>query len=442
MMTDLFGAIEANDVARVKSLLKDEGLDLNVIDRDGNRALHVAARNGHSKIVKLLLQDKKVKPNVTDWDGKTALYIAAENGRTKIVDILLKDERLYLNSYSVDGGDTALHVAVKEGHIKIVKLLLDDVRLDPNLCDRFHRRALHLAAENGRTEILALLLRDGRVEIPYHNKGCEPILYHAAEGGHTKMMKLLLRDGRVDPNVFNSDGKTAFYIAAEKGHAEIVKLLLQDDRVRINLRYKNITPLHAAVIYNRLDAVKVLLENPMVDFNSHSKARMSPLITALSQGNCSMITLFLTHPRIKISINVVEKWFNIVKKDGRLDYVNDISQVVFKKGIFDGNICAINIGLGNCSEKERLLTTILIPAQPYHLLEFPLDDRYYSSAIGETAFTFAVKTRNIEMLNSFFSNISTKDAQKYLEIPNEYKQKPLDIARNLGYRDVESTLYR
>ena len=97
----------------------DEEADVNaIINDDGETALHVAARKGHTDKVRELL---KTGADVNAWDKHrvTALHRAAWKGHTDTVRELLK------NGADVNArdkyGQTALHRAAYRGHIDTLR---------------------------------------------------------------------------------------------------------------------------------------------------------------------------------------------------------------------------------------------------------------------------------------------------------------------------------
>nr|BCR37383.1 transient receptor potential cation channel subfamily A member 1 isoform 277V [Buergeria buergeri] len=95
---------------------------LNDADERGMTPLHMAAQNGHDRIVFLLL--KKGALMLSDYRGWTALQYAAHGGYTRTIKTLL-DTSISLIDKLDKEKNTALHLAAKEGHAKAVALLLE-----------------------------------------------------------------------------------------------------------------------------------------------------------------------------------------------------------------------------------------------------------------------------------------------------------------------------
>lgn len=86
-ITALIYAATFGDLEEIKRL-HAAGLDLNETDYDGRTALHLAAAEGHTRVVKYLLR-KNVDPNMRDRWGNTA-HVDAKRGKNKEVIELLQ----------------------------------------------------------------------------------------------------------------------------------------------------------------------------------------------------------------------------------------------------------------------------------------------------------------------------------------------------------------
>ena len=126
-------------------------------DEKNQTALHLAAGDGHDKVVQQLLE-KGVKIDVEDGEGRTALHLAAGDAHDKVVQRLLevgartdaRDRR----------GRTAFHMAAEYGHEGVIQQLLK-YAVETDAEDGEGRTALYSAAELGRDGIIPQLLENG-----------------------------------------------------------------------------------------------------------------------------------------------------------------------------------------------------------------------------------------------------------------------------------------
>jgi len=84
----LLGAVRFGDLAEVKRLVIDCGIEPNVRGVDGATLLHYAAEYGSPKIVEFLLE-RGADPNVQDNNGWTPLHFAVKSCHVDVVRVLL-----------------------------------------------------------------------------------------------------------------------------------------------------------------------------------------------------------------------------------------------------------------------------------------------------------------------------------------------------------------
>ena len=119
-------AVKADFVVIVK-LLVEAGVELDYQDDQGETALHVAARFGHTKCAKILLEeydgqkaDIEIAENSFGW---TPLFTACVDGRIDIVRILIA-AKASLEKLDTSGWTAKEHAALR-GHVNIAELLVD-----------------------------------------------------------------------------------------------------------------------------------------------------------------------------------------------------------------------------------------------------------------------------------------------------------------------------
>jgi ankyrin repeat protein len=207
----------------------------------------------------------------------------------KIKNIILA---LLLSSFLIAcTGDayTQLQLAASRGEIELIKEILDQ-GADVNETNKHHKTALMLAAGNGRLEATKLLLERNASINAQEIDGMTALMMAASDGKY-ETVKLLVDNG-ADINITNNYGATAITNAAFFNHPESVRAILSskqklktdtsenallisaglgldniikmflDYGVDVNARGKNgRTPLMAAVEFNHLNTVKLLLEN-------------------------------------------------------------------------------------------------------------------------------------------------------------------------------------
>uniref|UniRef100_A0A8C4X6L4 Transient receptor potential cation channel, subfamily A, member 1b n=1 Tax=Erpetoichthys calabaricus TaxID=27687 RepID=A0A8C4X6L4_ERPCA len=149
-----FGRI--NTCQRLLERMKDTRL-LNEGDEKGMTPLHLAAQNGHTRVVEILL--RKGALFLCDHKGWTCFHYAAEEGYTQTMKILL-ETNIKLMDKADEDGNTALHLAAREGHAAAVALLLDK-GAEINL-NKSEGSFLHEAIYRGRKEVAFVAIESER----------------------------------------------------------------------------------------------------------------------------------------------------------------------------------------------------------------------------------------------------------------------------------------
>ncbi|MCY3661051.1 MAG: ankyrin repeat domain-containing protein [Caldilineaceae bacterium] len=294
---ELFAAVDANDVEKVRQLLV-AGADPNVRTLNNDQTpLHIAANgrgDGHVEIIRLLLA-AGADPNVrTLNNGRTPLHNAASdaasrfevwssccpslqnaasssgNGHVEIICLLLAAGA---DPYArtLDRAWTPLHIAANGGgdeHVEIIRLLLE-YGVDPNGTLHDAWTPLHVAANgggNGHVEIIRLLLAAGADPYARTLHDAWTPLHVAANGGgngHVEIIRLLLAAG-ADPYARTLHGGwTPLHIAANgggDGHVEIIRLLLEYGIDPNTRTLSDWTPLRFAIQRGQEAAIQLLLD--------------------------------------------------------------------------------------------------------------------------------------------------------------------------------------
>ncbi|CAG0879867.1 unnamed protein product [Cyprideis torosa] len=326
-------------------------------DRDGNTALHLAARKGLQRVLEILLQ-KEIDASHENRERKTPLILAVENSQWRCVEILVgageravtpADAQAALVSAAIRGNPSiikclfkyfdensslreeaysaAFHAAAEHGHPEVLQTLFYKGQVDVNQPDHSGRTALHACAmRSGDTDCLTFLLRKGaRINQLDCNKGSA--LYYAAQRGNVEATRLLLEFNRsvgqlIEPEVHKSldlggkglssttetadadsadaMGRTPLHIAALGDHKGCLELLVKRSGA-LNARDENgRTPLHTACEVTSKECVKVLLDDSETDLNIPDEQGNTPLHIACHQDSPEIISILLDMSAINI----------------------------------------------------------------------------------------------------------------------------------------------
>lgn len=312
----LFKAIEANDVAKVKEIVHEGRVNLEATisiltgassppDSNFKRygygcrcygvtPLHEAARRGHADIVEALIcaganihattscSDKAVSHHCHHL---TPLHFAARSGDVRCVELLLKagaraDAMAYNNR-------TPLHYASKNGLI-VNRLLKAGASLNART-EGFQWTPAHIAAKRNELEIAEALLEAG-ANVDEKDCAGRTMLTFAAEKGHSQMVQMLIRHGaRVD--VLDELDSRPLIEAAFHGYAEVMEILI-DNGANVNRKDDHTSPLHAAVRSNHLECARLLIANG-AKVNVKDVFNHLPLVYAIEIDNVPMVKLLV-----------------------------------------------------------------------------------------------------------------------------------------------------
>ena len=202
---DLFAAIDAGDVDRVRATLDADPSLAMARDHEGVSAL-LRARYRRDRVLV-----EAVKARVASLDA----FEAATFGDLDRLAVLLADDPDLMQRRSGDGF-TALHLAAFFGQDEAVRLLLAR-GADPDARGTgwMIGTPLNAAASARHATVVALLLEAGADPDAVQRGGWTP-LHSAAHNGDARTVELLLAHG-ADPNAVDDDGRSVGDLAAESG---------------------------------------------------------------------------------------------------------------------------------------------------------------------------------------------------------------------------------
>lgn len=158
---------------------------------NGEQAIHVAAKNGHIKMVEMLV-DRGASVTAEESHGWEPIHLASFGGHTAVVETLVR--RGASVGTTDHDGKQPLHGASMNGHVKLVERL---VELGANVSagTSLGAQPLHFAAYKGHVAVVERLVALGASVTATDERGNVPA--HWAEfGGHKKVIEALVHGAK------------------------------------------------------------------------------------------------------------------------------------------------------------------------------------------------------------------------------------------------------
>ncbi|CAB0029897.1 unnamed protein product [Trichogramma brassicae] len=255
---------------------RNQVVDINARDNEGDTPLIVAAEYGHRNSTELLLR-RGGDPNLVNNVGMTALHRICEDYNVgdraerffAIIDEI--GQRVLINAQNTEG-NAPLHLALPRGYTDLVRLLLRRGS-DPNLANAEGSTPLHVICKRDSDDDLAKLFFDINDEIDQRvlvdardNLGNTPLLL-ALSQGHIDLVRLLLSRGS-NPNLVDEEGSTPLHVICKREQDDgMVKMYFEINKelerlVQVDARDELFrTPLQLALTSLLPDAIDALLAN-------------------------------------------------------------------------------------------------------------------------------------------------------------------------------------
>lgn len=240
--TPFLSAIDSGCLALLQAL-QAFGADIQVVDVQGNNALHLAIEAKNLVIMKWLIKAGIALECRESQAQRTPFLRAAQSGNVELVRALktygaemgvldqhgnnavhlaiLSSSSAYpWRSYEEEGVDDALTAKVPE----VVVWLLQESGLSLEAKGEHQMTAFLCAAHQGSLEILKLL-KDRGSDVQIVDTYGNNALHLAVLGAHTELITWLVQEAALDLECPGRDQKTAFLMAAECGSLPVLKVL-------------------------------------------------------------------------------------------------------------------------------------------------------------------------------------------------------------------------
>lgn len=180
----IFWACVANSKPCIDFLIEN-GANLDVRNKDGEKILTKICSLGHVDLVKYLLEKYKLDPNQRGLHDKTSLERIAETGDFSLFKVLI-DSGAFLDN-------CVLHSAARGGQVSFIQKLMEAHRaeFDVNGRDAAQRTPLLHAADNAHVPALKTLIAYG-ADITVQDKRGRNVLHYLADANSTQGCEIVL----------------------------------------------------------------------------------------------------------------------------------------------------------------------------------------------------------------------------------------------------------
>lgn len=229
-VTPLCMAAQCGYVSIQDLLLEDKRVDLNCMNPAREEPVILTLiRNVHHteavKLTRLLELHERVNLNVVDAQGNTALHFMAEKGHLLGCSFLVQNYPWML-SWANCRGDTPLFSAIQYLKPDICRYLLEQTDVDLESVNLDGRTPILECAYRGDLKTFKVLVeRSDRVRTTVKGNRSHSSLLEAAKSGNDEVVWYLIDEG-ADPNIQDEEGRTPLMLAACHNQITTVKLLL------------------------------------------------------------------------------------------------------------------------------------------------------------------------------------------------------------------------
>jgi len=319
--TILHLAVKNKGDAFIIGKILDQNANINARNRDGDTALHIAARTNQKEAGEYILS-KRANIFYANSAGESPLYIALTHpsgvlqwmftretvaahdglGNTMLHYVALWRMDKHIPFIIQQGvsteaanatGETPLFWAVKYDGASTVKALLA-AKANLHARDSLGNSVLHAAVRWNAKNAVVTLLNAG-IDANVHSLDMTTPLHEAVRLGITDIAVILINRG-ADLEVRDAGGNTPFMEAVKAGQIGTVTLLARMGANSMTRNANGDTPLHAAIARDDNATVKALL-GMGVSIHARNTRNRTPFQIALSDSP-EMVSVLLTKDRI------------------------------------------------------------------------------------------------------------------------------------------------
>ncbi len=183
-----------------------------------------------------------------------------------------------------------------------VKVMLKNSDTNPNQKNKEGLTLMALAVITEQPELLPEFLNHPKIDLNLVSSGYGTALHLACSYGDIFATRTLLRHSDINPN--DTSYSTPLVLACKFGYVELVKELINHHKTDVNLPdNEGITALCTAILYNREDILRILLDHPKINTNIESIISgeiHTPQSIAVLLGHKHLIEILVSDSRVSL----------------------------------------------------------------------------------------------------------------------------------------------
>ncbi|CDM32595.1 F-box domain, cyclin-like [Penicillium roqueforti FM164] len=249
--------------------------------------------------------DFKLQPSIWRYNIKfqnsNLLHLAVKYDNVGLGEALLRHNA---NINAFYRGKTPLMRALKYTSAAVRELLLSHRDLDINIQNQARDSPLSYAIHYGGFSIVKSVLEHRAASVDIKHKYGRTALHLAVFAGRIGFVQLLLLSSS-DPNLEDDSGQSAWSWACRFNRPVIEMIFSNDPMTKVFLSTKSSQeaelPIHQAVAYRSVEAVKRLLRQKGLNSNIQNRNGYTPPHLAVQTKRLEIVNLILGHPLANVN---------------------------------------------------------------------------------------------------------------------------------------------
>ena len=281
----------------VAKIIEQDREQLNVKDKQNKPPLMYAIQSKNKSLANMIMNlDLDLK--ATDLEGKTVLSYACQEGMEDILSRIVKQDASLLEIKDYYGNTPLQKVINNDKREKIALLLIElGARLDTENKDG--KLAIHLACEKGMKSVVTHILQKDKELLESKDSSQRTPLIIAINNKKEALALALIKAGA---NVHSLEGKNVMHLACERSMESVIKQILAKDKDLVNVKNdQGMTPLMTALIEGDEAIASLLLEHG-ADVNIQSPEGNTALHIACNYNMSNMVAKILDKDKGPLNI--------------------------------------------------------------------------------------------------------------------------------------------